>query len=116
MAIRSNHYDAAFEAYLIATGRPYVAIDETRRAQLAGQSLKSMDFIVDGGTHRLPAWGASSHDLGVVADPDGVEGVSPTAKLPSLRMERVPARVGQFIREDERSSELVAEDLLPAQQ
>ena len=53
VAIRSNHYDAAFEAYLIATGRPFVAIDETRRAQLADVSLKSMDFIVDGGKHRL---------------------------------------------------------------
>ncbi len=53
MAIRSNHYDAAFEAYLIGSGRPFVAIDETRRAQLAGVSLKSMDFIVDGGEHRL---------------------------------------------------------------
>lgn len=53
MAIRSNHYDAAFEAYLVATGRPFVAIDETRRAQLADVSLKSMDFIVDGGEHRL---------------------------------------------------------------
>ena len=53
MAIRSNPYDAAFEAYLIATGRPFVAIDEARRAQLADVSLKSMDFIVDGGEHRL---------------------------------------------------------------
>lgn len=53
MAIRSNHYDAAFEAYLLATGRPFVAIDEARRAQLAEVSLKSMDFIVDGGSHRL---------------------------------------------------------------
>lgn len=53
MAIRSNHYDAAFEAYLIATGRPYVAVDESRRAHLLSMSLKSMDFIVDGGEHRL---------------------------------------------------------------
>lgn len=53
MAIRSNHYDAAFEAYLIATGRPYVAVDETRRAHLASVSLKSMDFIVDGIESRL---------------------------------------------------------------
>jgi hypothetical protein len=53
MAIRSNHYDAAFEAYLIATGRPYVAVDESRRAHLESVSLKSMDFIVDGGEHRL---------------------------------------------------------------
>lgn len=53
MAKRSNHYDAAFETYLIATGRPYVAIDESRRALLDSVSLKSMDFIVDGGEQRL---------------------------------------------------------------
>lgn len=53
VAIRTNHYDVAFEAYLRATGRPYVAIDETRRALLDEVSLKSMDFIVDGGPHRL---------------------------------------------------------------
>lgn len=53
MAIRSNHYDAAFEDFLRSTGRPFVAIDESRRAQLADVSLKSMDFIVDGGECRL---------------------------------------------------------------
>ena len=53
MAIRSNHYDAAFEAYLRALRRPYVAIDETRRALLAEASLKSFDFIV------YPASGAN---------------------------------------------------------
>ena len=46
MAIRSNHYDAAFEAYLRERRIPYVAVDETRRSLLAGASLKSMDFIV----------------------------------------------------------------------
>ncbi|MEX0717683.1 MAG: HYExAFE family protein [Planctomycetaceae bacterium] len=46
MAIRSNHYDAAFEEFLRGTGIPYVAVDEKRRALLAGGSLKSMDFIV----------------------------------------------------------------------
>ncbi len=46
MAIRSNHYDVAFEAYLRSRRVPYVAVDETRRALLHGASLKSMDFIV----------------------------------------------------------------------
>ena len=32
MAIRSNHYDAAFEAFLRTERRPYVAVDEARRA------------------------------------------------------------------------------------
>ena len=53
MAKRSNHYDAAFEAFLQSTGRLYVAIDETHRAQLDAVSLKSMDFIVDGRGYRL---------------------------------------------------------------
>lgn len=46
MAIRGNHYDAAFEAFLRSRRTPYVAVDEQRRALLDEQSLKSMDFIV----------------------------------------------------------------------
>jgi hypothetical protein len=46
MALRTNHYDVAFEAYLRARRTPYVAVDETRRALLADASLKSLDFIV----------------------------------------------------------------------
>jgi hypothetical protein len=46
MARRSNHYDAAFERLLRLIRRPYVAVDETRRALLRESSLKSMDFIV----------------------------------------------------------------------
>lgn len=44
--IRSNHYDAAFEAWLRQHRLPYVAVDETRRALLAQQSIKSPDFLV----------------------------------------------------------------------
>lgn len=46
MALRSNHYDAAFEAYLRARRTAYVAVDEQRRTLLEHESLKSMDFIV----------------------------------------------------------------------
>ena len=46
MAIRSNHYDAAFEQYLRSRRVPYVAVDEQRRALAADASLKSFDFIV----------------------------------------------------------------------
>jgi hypothetical protein len=46
MANRGNHYEAAFEAYLRESGTAYIAIDETRRSLLAGESLKSLDFIV----------------------------------------------------------------------
>jgi hypothetical protein len=45
---RSNHYEAAFEAYLQWHALCYVAVDETRRAQLGGSRVKSLDFIVVG--------------------------------------------------------------------
>jgi hypothetical protein len=46
IAIRSNHYELAFEAYLRGLRRPYVAVNENRRALAEEMSLKSMDFIV----------------------------------------------------------------------
>ena len=45
---RSNHYEAAFEAWLQAQRLCYVAVDETRRCVLDEPSLKSLDFIVYG--------------------------------------------------------------------
>jgi len=45
---RSNHYEAAFEAYLQAHRLCYVAVDETRRAMLGETRVKSLDFIVYG--------------------------------------------------------------------
>lgn len=52
MAIRANHYDAAFEEYLRAAHVPYIAVDEARRSVLPAESLKSLDFIVCS-----PQWG-----------------------------------------------------------
>ncbi|MCA9080771.1 MAG: HYExAFE family protein [Planctomycetaceae bacterium] len=46
MAIRTNHYDVAFEELLREVRRPYVAVDERRRALAAEASLKSFDFVV----------------------------------------------------------------------
>jgi hypothetical protein len=43
---RSNHYEAAFEAYLQWHGLCYVAVDETRRASLGDVRVKSLDFLV----------------------------------------------------------------------
>ena len=43
---RSNHYEAAFEAYLQDKGLSYIAIDETRRALYGAKTLKNLDFIV----------------------------------------------------------------------
>ncbi len=45
---RSNHYEAAFEAYLQWHRLCYVAVDETRRAQFGEVRVKNLDFIVYG--------------------------------------------------------------------
>ncbi len=45
---RSNHYEAAFEAYLQWHRLCYVAVDETRRAMLGDLRVKNLDFIVYG--------------------------------------------------------------------
>jgi hypothetical protein len=46
MALRSNHYDNAFQEFLRDQQKPHVVVDERRRALMANDSLKSMDFIV----------------------------------------------------------------------
>ncbi|QDT01292.1 HYExAFE family protein [Adhaeretor mobilis] len=43
---RDNHYEAAFEAYLQHRQVAYVAVDEQRRSQVVGGSLKNADFLV----------------------------------------------------------------------
>jgi hypothetical protein len=45
---RSNHYEVAFESYLQHHRLCYVAVDETRRAQMGDSLVKSLDFIVFG--------------------------------------------------------------------
>ena len=45
---RSNHYEAAFEAYLRSKRVAFVPVDEAKRAELGGQNTKSLDFIVVG--------------------------------------------------------------------
>jgi hypothetical protein len=45
---RTNHYEAAFEAYLQWHRLGYLAIDESRRAMLGDTSVKSLDFVVYG--------------------------------------------------------------------
>lgn len=46
MALRANHYEAAFEAFLRTRQVPYMAVDEKRRSLMGAHSLKSFDFIV----------------------------------------------------------------------
>ena len=70
MAIRSNHYDAAFEEFLRERRVPYVAVDEKRRAVLADSSIKSFDFIVEATGQNLLVdvkgriWGQSASSRG----------------------------------------------------
>jgi hypothetical protein len=45
---RSNHYEAALEAYLQWHRLCYVAVDETRRSLVNETPVKSLDFIVYG--------------------------------------------------------------------
>jgi hypothetical protein len=45
---RSNHYEAAFEAYLQWHRLCYVAVDETRRSLHDETRVKNLDFIVHG--------------------------------------------------------------------
>jgi hypothetical protein len=44
--IRSNHYEAAFEAYLRDRRVGFVVIDEAKRSTLAAVAVKSLDFVV----------------------------------------------------------------------
>ena len=46
MANRTNHYEAAFEAFLRTRRIPYIAVDEAKRSLMSEGSLKSLDFIV----------------------------------------------------------------------
>ncbi|QVL30573.1 HYExAFE family protein [Telmatocola sphagniphila] len=50
--IRSNHYETAFEQFLRFKNLGYVAIDESRRATLDDEPVKSLDFIVYGSKER----------------------------------------------------------------
>lgn len=45
---RSNHYEAAFEAYLQSRRLCYVGVDEKRRSILGDEPVKNLDFIVLG--------------------------------------------------------------------
>ncbi len=48
MTRRYIHYEAAFEDLLRATGTPYIAVDEAKRAIFAGAKIGSFDFLVYG--------------------------------------------------------------------
>lgn len=45
---RSNHYEAAFEAYLRTRRLGYVGVDEAHRSTLDDEPVKSLDFVVYG--------------------------------------------------------------------
>ncbi len=46
MAIRSNHYEAAFEAFVRSLKVPCVAIDEAKRAIFGDTGVKNPDFLL----------------------------------------------------------------------
>src|ERR1700689_3147245 len=46
MAVKSNHYGAAFEAYLRSRSIPYVNVRQAKKALFADTRLKSFDFVV----------------------------------------------------------------------
>jgi hypothetical protein len=52
MARNSVHYEAAFADYLRGRQIPFVPVDESRRMVLAGEKIKSFDFIVHAPGHR----------------------------------------------------------------
>jgi hypothetical protein len=46
MANRSNHYEAAFEAYVRSLRIPCVAVDEAKRALFGEEGVKNPDFLL----------------------------------------------------------------------
>ncbi len=46
MAIRSNHYEAAFEGYIRSIPVPCVAVDEAKRALFGDERVKNPDFLL----------------------------------------------------------------------
>ncbi len=46
MARRSNHYEAAFEAFIRSIRVPCVAIDEAKRAICGEDGVKNPDFLL----------------------------------------------------------------------
>ena len=46
MAQRSNHYEAAFEAFIRSIRVPCVAVDEAKRALVGDDALKNPDFLL----------------------------------------------------------------------
>lgn len=46
MAIRSNHYEAAFEGYIRSIRVPCVAVDEAKRALFGDEGVKNPDFLL----------------------------------------------------------------------
>ncbi len=46
MAIRSNHYEAAFEGYIRSIRIPCVAVDEAKRPLFGDEGVKNPDFLL----------------------------------------------------------------------
>ena len=46
MRLPGNHYEKAFESWLIENRLRYISIDQSKRAAFSGAGLKSFDFLV----------------------------------------------------------------------
>ncbi|MEM9166448.1 MAG: HYExAFE family protein [Planctomycetota bacterium] len=68
MASRRHHYERAFEAYLRATRRPYVSVNEARRALLPPNADLSVRPIDADGTHGEPET-LKSFDFVIYSEP-----------------------------------------------
>ena len=86
MANRSNHYEAAFEAYVRSLRVPCVAVDEANRALSGEQGVKNPDFLL------YPRW-----SLNLVVEVKGKreqERQRRTSTLGELGHDRRPRRSG----------------------
>lgn len=52
MSLGHVHYEHAFEDYLRSVGRPFVAVDDAKKAVFSGAQVKSFDFLVYGSGSR----------------------------------------------------------------
>ena len=46
MSIQANHYEIAFESYLVENRIPYISVDQQKRNNFLRNSVKSFDFLV----------------------------------------------------------------------
>lgn len=66
------HYEEAFEDYLRSVGRPFVAVDDAKKAVFSGAQIKSFDFLVY--SERQSNWLVDVKGRKLTIDRDGGRG------------------------------------------